>query len=173
MLLESTDVGIAALDFERNLLFINQQAERICGSVRNETLSKHECRRGTSVIPASLLKDLEALHARFRNDQKIGIDSFPAKERIISTGNTEKFRFRARLVNGRLPDVDGPLFLITMETLPLYPKLDQRAVKEMCNFTKRESEIVSYIFKGYRNAEIAESLFISEGTVKNHLRNIF
>lgn len=103
----------------------------------------------------------------------MGIDSFPVKERIISTVSHDKFLFRCRMVNGRLPDVDHPLFLITMEVLPLHPKLDNRAVREVCHFTKRESEIVSYIFKGYRNAEIAESLFISEGTVKNHLRNIF
>jgi DNA-binding NarL/FixJ family response regulator len=37
----------------------------------------------------------------------------------------------------------------------------------------REKEIVQLIAQGFRNKEIAEKLFISEQTVKNHLHNIF
>jgi DNA-binding NarL/FixJ family response regulator len=39
--------------------------------------------------------------------------------------------------------------------------------------TAREIEIVRMIAKGFRNKEIAESLFISEGTVKVHLHSIY
>lgn len=37
----------------------------------------------------------------------------------------------------------------------------------------REREIVALVAQGYRNREMAEKLFISEQTVKNHLHNIF
>lgn len=37
----------------------------------------------------------------------------------------------------------------------------------------REREIVNFVCQGYRNKEIAERMFISEQTVKNHLHNIF
>lgn len=37
----------------------------------------------------------------------------------------------------------------------------------------REREIVGLVCQGYRNKEIAEKMFISEQTVKNHLHNIF
>jgi two-component system, NarL family, nitrate/nitrite response regulator NarL len=39
--------------------------------------------------------------------------------------------------------------------------------------TDREKEIVQHVAQGFRNKEIAEKLFISEQTVKNHLHNIF
>jgi DNA-binding NarL/FixJ family response regulator len=39
--------------------------------------------------------------------------------------------------------------------------------------SSRERELVVLVAEGYRNREIAEKLFISERTVKNHLRNIF
>jgi DNA-binding NarL/FixJ family response regulator len=39
--------------------------------------------------------------------------------------------------------------------------------------TDREREIVQLVGQGYRNKEIAEKLFISQQTVKNHLHNIF
>jgi DNA-binding NarL/FixJ family response regulator len=39
--------------------------------------------------------------------------------------------------------------------------------------TARELEIVRLVAAGLRNKEIADRLFISEGTVKAHLRAIF
>jgi len=39
--------------------------------------------------------------------------------------------------------------------------------------SQREREIVALVAQGYKNKEIAEKMFISEQTVKNHLHNIF
>jgi DNA-binding NarL/FixJ family response regulator len=39
--------------------------------------------------------------------------------------------------------------------------------------SKREQEVVALVAQGLRNKEIAEKLFISAQTVKNHLHNIF
>jgi DNA-binding NarL/FixJ family response regulator len=36
-----------------------------------------------------------------------------------------------------------------------------------------EREIVALVAQGYKNKEMAEKMFISEQTVKNHLHNIF
>lgn len=40
------------------------------------------------------------------------------------------------------------------------------------HFTKRELEIIQLIAKGFSNKEIARTLFISEGTVKNYISTI-
>ena len=39
--------------------------------------------------------------------------------------------------------------------------------------SNREREIVGFVAQGFKNKEIAERMFISEQTVKNHLHNIF
>lgn len=39
--------------------------------------------------------------------------------------------------------------------------------------TEREVEILSLIIKGYSNAEIAEAMFLSEGTIRNYLSSLF
>ncbi|MCB1019763.1 MAG: response regulator transcription factor [Bryobacterales bacterium] len=39
--------------------------------------------------------------------------------------------------------------------------------------SNREREIVALVAQGFKNKEIAERMFISEQTVKNHLHNIF
>ena len=47
------------------------------------------------------------------------------------------------------------------------------AVSERFSLTQREREILRHVYEGKSNAEIAETLFISESTVKTHIYNIF
>lgn len=45
--------------------------------------------------------------------------------------------------------------------------------RERSPLSQREKEIVALVAQGYKNKEMAEKMFISEQTVKNHLHNIF
>ncbi|MGD8457737.1 MAG: response regulator transcription factor [Anaerolineales bacterium] len=47
--------------------------------------------------------------------------------------------------------------------------------KKPTNFqlSERELEILSLIIKGYSNAEIADALFLSKGTIRNYLSDLF
>jgi DNA-binding CsgD family transcriptional regulator len=49
--------------------------------------------------------------------------------------------------------------------------LDTLAMRH--GLTEREREIVEHLLSGNSNAEIAEALFISVGTVKNHVYNVY
>lgn len=63
---------------------------------------------------------------------------------------------------------DTLLFLNGVEnTLPLRAKLSAS------NLTPRQQEIVRYVLQGLSNQEIAERLFISLQTVKDHLHDIY
>jgi DNA-binding NarL/FixJ family response regulator len=46
-------------------------------------------------------------------------------------------------------------------------------VRERSPLSQREREIVALVSQGFKNKEMAQKLFISEQTVKNHLHNIF
>ncbi len=48
-----------------------------------------------------------------------------------------------------------------------------RKGRERSPLSQREREIVALVAQGFKNKEIAEKIFISEQTVKNHLHNIF
>jgi len=48
-----------------------------------------------------------------------------------------------------------------------------KSARETENLSKREQEILSYLAKGYRYKEIADTMFISIETVRTHLRNIY
>lgn len=45
--------------------------------------------------------------------------------------------------------------------------------RERTLLSQREREIIVLIAQGYKNKEIAEKMFITEQTVKNHLHNVF
>jgi len=45
--------------------------------------------------------------------------------------------------------------------------------REKAAISTREREIVACVAQGFKNKEIAEKIFISEQTVKNHLHNIY
>ena len=173
MMLENADLGIVALDLKKIPVFMNKRAVHICESLKKNPISKNERGKAQSILPPPVLDDCNEIRACLQKDQQCGMDSSPARERILWISPSAKCLVRSRMVTAGIPDFDHPVFYITMEILPVYPGINDRAVKKAYSLTKREFEIVSYIFKGYRNGEIAESLFISEGTVKNHLRNIF
>lgn len=55
--------------------------------------------------------------------------------------------------------------------IPRSPKVDSEYIYE--NLSRREVEILRMVSTGMSNKEIASSLVIAEGTVKNHLTSIF
>ncbi|MFN7918806.1 MAG: response regulator transcription factor [Bryobacteraceae bacterium] len=55
---------------------------------------------------------------------------------------------------------------------PLGPS-NGKGGRERSPLSAREREIVALVAQGYKNKEMAEKMFISEQTVKNHLHNIF
>ncbi len=72
--------------------------------------------------------------------------------------------------------LNGGLVLQEDVAAKLMPKLLQRQVPQQTeisiNLTKRELEIVKLIGEGKTNKEIASTLYLSVGTVKNHITNI-
>ena len=53
------------------------------------------------------------------------------------------------------------------------PKRISGRERDSNSLSAREREIVALVAQGYKNKEMAEKMFISEQTVKNHLHNIF
>lgn len=56
---------------------------------------------------------------------------------------------------------------------PAEPAVPDGRGRERAPLSNREREIVGLVAQGHKNKEMAEKLFISEQTVKNHLHNIF
>ncbi|GAA3778599.1 hypothetical protein GCM10022271_08600 [Corallibacter vietnamensis] len=50
-------------------------------------------------------------------------------------------------------------------------KIDHNKIKEL-DITSREYEVLQHIAQGLSNKEIAETLFLSESTIKTHVSNL-
>lgn len=81
-----------------------------------------------------------------------------------------------------LPSLNRQLVLLLKNHayLAAYDRLSEstqtdviRQTKALADLTPREQEVLQQILLGKSNREIAETLFISENTVKTHIRNIF
>jgi DNA-binding CsgD family transcriptional regulator len=90
-------------------------------------------------------------------------------------------RRRGELADGRLfeasvarfTDEDEEVAVLTLRLpLALSPE-DVRARLEERGVSGREAEVVGAVLEGLRNAEIARRLFITEWTVKDHLKHVF
>lgn len=69
------------------------------------------------------------------------------------------------------PSLAGALVKDQNKTEP-EPKLSKE-MEDLKRLTRREKEVLKLISQGMNNREIANTLFISEKTVKNHVSNIF
>lgn len=86
-----------------------------------------------------------------------------------------------------LKDVAGSELIETIHKVMdgevvIHPRVANRLVreltradkkKEMVRLTKREKDVLILLVKGHTNKEMADIMFISEKTVKNHLTSIF
>jgi len=86
-----------------------------------------------------------------------------------------------------LKDVAGSELIDTINRVMqgevvIHPRVANRLVRELSRnenkkndirLTKRESDVLLLLVKGHSNKEMAEAMFISEKTVKNHLTSIF
>jgi DNA-binding NarL/FixJ family response regulator len=59
---------------------------------------------------------------------------------------------------------------LSESTIVVNPHKEKKVLK---NFSEREEEIAKMMTMGFNNKQIASSLFISEGTVKNYISNIY
>ena len=64
-------------------------------------------------------------------------------------------------------------FVASDDVPPPLPQTAPGRDRERSPLSQREREIVALVAQGFKNKEMAEKMFISEQTVKNHLHNIF
>lgn len=65
-----------------------------------------------------------------------------------------------------------PRIMILMERVVVSHEVDIGKVCQEFQLTKRETEVVALLYRGMGNKEISKRMFISEHTVKDHMKNI-
>lgn len=63
---------------------------------------------------------------------------------------------------------------IARKVVASFQKINHKPATENCEeLSKREMELLELLSQGFRYKQIAEKLFISQDTVRTHIRNIY
>ncbi len=172
----------------------NQESIRVVGEAADgmEALDK-----AREAVPDVILMDLnmprcsglEAIQALQVEMPQVGIIVFTVSEMETDLFATMKFGARGYILKNTQPEelIHAILYisqggvivspLMATKLLAEFTELSARPKKEPVqeaddNLSPREGEVLQQVAQGATNKQIADSLFISENTVKTHLRNI-
>ena len=129
------------------------------------------------------LAALEQIHDRVKTTRVIVLTASEQEEEVVEAvrlgtagvvrkqSATEMLIKSLRKVAGGEVWLDSRLTAAVLREFSEPPPAPREQPKNLLG--GREREIVGLVCQGFRNKEIAEKMFISEQTVKNHLHNIF
>ena len=163
---DNASTGIIILDDSLRVLHINKQGRAFCkdlfGNPSNQDMG--------SPLPEILAEDCRKIKGDRRENADIGV--LP-RNRILQINESKKYNLTSRLIDKEFREENREFFMISIEKTKDSRSVKTDAMKEEYHLTHREAEVAAQVFKGLKNAEIARKLFVSEITVKWHIRNIF
>lgn len=103
------------------------------------------------------------------NAIRAGADGYLLKD----TGSHQLYHFIQETINGGASM--SPTIAMKAMNLLRNVKVDDitEAKKEEITLTSREVEVLENLSQGYKYVQIAEKLFLSEGTIRKHVENIY
>lgn len=147
--------GVLFFDFNIRLTFCNQEASEIIASLPDlYEMVRQLCREVKNALTAASPAEAET-----------------QKTAIYRGGGSILFAIRAFLV-GAAPDQEPTQIMVLVEKMVEKHTVDFEKAKAKHQLSKRELEVLQLICSGLTNKEIAEKLFITEQTAKDHVRNI-
>jgi DNA-binding CsgD family transcriptional regulator len=159
--------GLLLFDLEGRLLYFSQKTQEIIPNIQKtpSRSSKQE-----AFWPPALSQLLrEAIdHAK---QPKTLRGNKPSFHSLLFISNIP-YSLRAFLLGPGNKKVNPSHILILAEPIIPNRNTDMGNLKTKFNLTKREIEVVKLICAGFSNKIIADKLFVSEYTVKDHLKHI-
>ncbi|MFP3928240.1 MAG: LuxR C-terminal-related transcriptional regulator [Desulfobacteraceae bacterium] len=165
---EESSIGMILLDDTLHEVYRNQKAVEILKDVGQSNSGPDASDR----IFSRILEDCREIKSRLQKAPAEGKAVTPQR-RIVKGARSRRFSLRLKTFEQE-PGCEGSrLFMICLEHLPEATPFDRRRLADGFHLSKREVDVVSHLFSGQSNAEIASRLYISEITVKKHLQNIY
>jgi DNA-binding CsgD family transcriptional regulator len=148
------DPGVIVVDEKNRIVYLNEEAARIFPDL--------------SELPEKIGDICDCL----KKKAKTGMTGDPAEQpfAILPRGPEGTLSARAFFLNGREEATQRILVLLERITERRTINIDRTGLD--FNFTRREREVLALLNEGCSNREIAGQLYITEQTVKDHLRHI-
>ena len=160
--------GILILDADNQLLYSNKEALALLPDLL-ATDSRGKVRTN---IPAEILKLCSQIHGVPSDDSSIPPRNVEFDCSIMVDGTAQFFSVRAFSISGYGRNKDAGYLMVLLERVAEKHSFDHERIKKEYNFSAREMDVLCELCQGLSNRHIAEKLFISEYTVKDHLKSI-
>ena len=149
--------GTLIFDLNNRLLFINNEALALLPEKNSE-------------IPQEILFLCDRVKGNPSSDNLPEITD----QNGIILQNKAGLRYSARafLISRRMAEEEVSHVMVLLERVAEKQSINYESVAERFSLSKREVEVVRLICEGITNREIGEKLYISEHTVKDHIKNI-
>jgi len=155
--------GMLIFDKNNRLLYSNREALEMIPDLGKSV--KKARRKG---IPAEILNLLERL--KKSRDSKGAGQAADLNGEVLESHSGNQYSARAFFIGGH--DNPSSHILVLVEKIIERHKIDFEKAKKEFHLSQREMEVLKIISDGFNNREISEKLFISEYTVKDHLKKI-
>jgi RNA polymerase sigma factor (sigma-70 family) len=176
--------GVVLVSEQGNVLQANECAHQICHRLNAQSVSKsangvngsgdrNDSSLRLNALPQEVWQVCQTLleSDRLSTDQK----AIPELELTLSDHSTVRIRAQKFNWDSNPDEQSGDLSRCILVTLEDRHQTSQhRAIADLLKFnlTPREGEIWQLRLQGYSYREIAEQLYITENTVKKHVKNI-
>jgi DNA-binding CsgD family transcriptional regulator len=159
--------GLILLDDSMRPIYMNQKAKDFYRDLMGGTFFQD----GSVHISSKLLEDCHAMAEEIKRCPAECL--ILPRHRVVQIKKTKKYHLCSRILEKGISSLDCRLYIISIEERNESKWIDQNRLKKIYHLTNREIDIVLHIFRGLKNVEIAQKLYVSEITVKKHVQHIF
>jgi len=160
--------GILILDREGQLRYSNQEVLLLLPD-----LLKTDCDGNPQIhIPAEILRICtlaQGLPVLGEGEMSRNVETYCS---LMVGGEEQVFSLRAFIVGGVGSKREEGFVMILVERVVEKHTYDFDKVQKEYQLSAREMDVIKSLAQGLSNKDIAEKLYISEHTVKDHLKNI-
>ena len=152
--------GVLIFDLHDRLLYSNGEALEMLAVLQNEGLS----------VPEEIL----CLYRQLKcgTEQPDAVQRADLNCPVLTVGPGLPCSLRAILLGAQGGESQPTHIMVLMEKIVERHQIDFDKARRDFQLSKREAQVLQLICQGLANKDIAETLFISEYTVKDHLKNI-
>ena len=161
--------GILIFDFNNRLLYSNKE---ICSLIPCIMATYDQTNRGSVAIFEEIFGLCDELKQVLILGNQDQTQKIAMSRTLIVDGAEQHLSLRAFVIHSYDRAIDKGSIMIMAERLVENHGWNFERIQKDFNFSSRELDVLRQVCVGLSNREMAEKLFISEHTVKDHLKNI-
>jgi DNA-binding CsgD family transcriptional regulator len=161
--------GILIFNLQKKLVYMNPEAHTILsGSSRSSTVKQN----GSPFIPPAVYRLCNSLKRSLKTTDNGRMN--PVATITVHHSRPTIYALRGMFFQDHEQSGNHRVkfFMVIIEKFSQLRGMDLAQAKEIFHLSRRETEVAKLVLRGCSNKDMAERLFVSEYTIKDHLKHI-